>query len=408
MNKLVEKLADLKFRHKIAQDKVEKAINDEELNAASEEVRSLAKEISDTETEIANVEKHNEEFRNQELGGKGKMGVVYKRDNETNLEYRKKFMEAIRSFNLNNLEKRADAYTHTSDVEIVIPENLVNDIVMEVENRGYILSRVNKTNFAIGQKIPVGMTAIVATWVGTADNPTGEGLGSEVQKSGVTTYVQFSNHKLRCVVGLTYEADLQSLEVFERKFVEKVSNAMVDAIEKAIISGDGINQPKGILLETPKTAKQKLTLAAAEEFNFKNLVKFVNAVPAKYRAGAVIFATQATFYEWMSVTDTVGQPVARVNYGLKDGVATNTLLGMPVVFADEYLQDYVEGGGDADNIFAFIYNFNEYTLNTNYNLGIAERTVWENENREIKAVMAVDGKAVTINSLVTWTKSKKA
>lgn len=407
MNEKLQKLVDLKYRHKLAQENVERAANDEELTKASEEVRSLATEISTLEAEIRQVEKDNEEFRKENgLGGENMNKVIYKRDNETDLEYRKKFMEAVQGFNLSNLEKRADAYTATSDVEIVIPENLVNDIITEIENRGYILSRVNKTNFAIGQKIPVGMTKITATWVGTTQNPTGEGLGSEVQKSGVTTYVQFTNHKLRCVVGMTYEAGIQSLEIFERKFIESVSNAMVEAIETAIISGDGLNQPKGILNETPKAGKA-LTLAANAEFDYKNLLKFISAVPAKYRSNAVCFATQSTFFDWMAVTDQTGQPVARVNYGV-DGEMSQSLFGMPVVFADEYLADYVAGGGDADNIFAFIYNFGEYTLNTNYNLGLDQRIVWENENKEIKAVMAVDGKAVTVNSLVTWTKSKKS
>lgn len=408
MTKKQEQLVELRAKQIVAQSKVENATNEDELNAATEEARSLGSQITALEAEMKQVEKDNEEFRKENgLGGDKMNGkVIYKRDNETNLEYRKKFMEAVQSFNLNGLEKRANAYTATSDIEIVIPENLVNDIITEVENRGYILSRVNKTSFAIGQKIPVGMTKITATWVGTSGNPTGEGLGSEVQKTGITTYVQFTNHKLRCVVGLTYEASIQSLEIFERKFVESVSNAMVEALETAIVSGDGINQPKGILNETPKAGKA-LTLAANTEFDYKNMLKFVSAVPAKYRNGAVVFATQATFFEWMGVTDQQGQPVARVNYGV-DGAMTQSLFGLPVIFADEYLTDYVAGGGTADNIFAFIYNFSEYTLNTNYDLGLDSRTVWENENKEIKSVMSADGKAVTINSLVTWTKSKKA
>ena len=408
MTEKEKQLVELRAKQIIAQSNVENATNDEELNKATEEAKSLGTQITALEAEIRKVEEDNKEFRKENgLGGDKMNGnVIYKRDNETNLEYRKKFMEAVQSFNLSNLEKRADAYTATADISIVIPENLVNDIVTEIENRGYILSRVNKTNFAIGQKIPVGMTKITATWVGTTQNPTGEGLGSEVQKTGVTTYVQFTNHKLRCVVGLTYEASIQSLEIFERKFVESVANAMVEALETAIVSGDGMNQPKGILRETPKTGKA-MTLAANEEFDYKKLLKFVSAVPAKYRNGAVCFATQATFFEWMGVTDLQGQPVARVNNGI-DGAMTQTLFGMPVIFADEYLTDYVAGGGTADNTFAFIYNFSEYTLNTNYDLGLDSRTVWENENKEIKSVMSADGKAVTINSLVTWTKTKKA
>lgn len=405
MNEKLKKLVDLKYRHKLAQEKVEKATNDEELTQASAEVRSLANEISTLESEIDQINKENEEFRKNLGGGAMPNNVVYKRADETNLEYRKKFMEAIQNFNLSGLEKRENAYTSTTDVQIVIPQNLVDDIITEVTNRGYILSRVNKTNFAIGQKIPVGMTKITATWVGTVSNPTGEGLGSDVQKSGVESYVVFSSHKLRCVVGLTYEAGLQSLAVFEQKFVQSVSDALVEALETAIVNGDGINQPKGILLETPKT-KQALTLAAADKLSYANVLKFIAAVPAKYRAGAVAFMSQATFFDMMAITDTAGQPIARVNMGM-NGEMSQTLFGMPVVFADEYLPDYVEGGDTTAKTFSFIYNFSEYTLNTNYDLGISERTVWENENREIKAVMAADGKAVTINSLVTWTKAKK-
>lgn len=408
MNKLQEKLIELRAAKIVAQKEFDASINDDEMNKASAELRRLDTEIKEVESQIEQINKDNEQFRNENLGGNVNMpnNVVYTRDSEKNLEYRMKFMNAVQSFNLSALEKRAEGHTTTADVEIVIPENLVNDIITEVTNRGYILSRVNRTNFAIGQTIPIGMTKVTATWVGTTQVPTGEGLGSSVQKSGVENYIVFSNFKLRCVVGMTHEAGIQSLPIFEQKFVQMVSDAMVEALEKAVVSGTGVSQPKGILLETPK-AGQALNLTANEEFTFKRLLKFVGSVPAKYRSGAVIFATQNTFFEWMGVTDDQGQPVARVNYGL-DGAMSQSLFGMPVIFADEYLQDYVEGGGAAANIFAFIYNFKEYTLNTNYNLGLAERTVWENENKEIKAVMAVDGKAVTINSLVTWTKAAKA
>jgi len=318
-----------------------------------------------------------------------------------NLEQRKAFMDAVQTGNLSALEKRADAYTTTGDLEYVIPENLINDIITEINNRGYILNLCNKTNYAVGQTIPVGLVNIVASWVGTTENPTGEGEGSAVQKGGVVSYITFANYKLRCVVGITHEAKIQSLPIFERKFVEQVAEAMVTAIEAAIVNGTGVSQPKGILTETPMEGKA-LEIATGADMKYADLVKFVGAVPAKYRKDAVIFCTQKTFFEFMAIEDSVGQPVARVNAGV-DGAMKQYLFNTPVIFADEYLADYAKDVTE-DTTFAFIYNFKEYTLNTNYNLGISQRQVWENENHETKAVLACDGKPITKYSYVTFTK----
>lgn len=319
-----------------------------------------------------------------------------------NLEKRTAFMSAIQSGDLSKLEKRADGYTTTGNVEYVIPENLINDIITEINERGYILNLCNKTNYSVGQTIPVGLISISASWTGTTDgtNNSGEGLGSSVQKGGVESTITFLNYKLRCCVGLTHEAGIQSLPIFEKKFVQQVADAMVEALETAVVSGTGVNQPKGVLLETPKAGKA----LEVSELTYADALKFVGAVPKKYRKGATIFMSQNTFYDFMAIVDKNGQPIARVNAGV-DGDMKQYLFGMPVLFADEYLADFATA---EDKPFAFIYNFKEYTLNTNYNLGISQRDVWENENREIKAVLSCDGKAVTINSLVTLKKGISA
>ena len=439
MNEKMQKLVDLRVKLQIAEKRYDEATDEKE-------VEELEKEITETKTEISNVESEieqenkavednkpeeqpkeetpkNDEPTSEEVQRSNDWKKVDANNlkqiasfeerggikmNEKNLEKRQAFMDAIYGKNLSKLEKRADAYTTTGDVEYVIPENLVNDIITEIEDRGYILNKVTKTNFAVGQTIPVGLIQIKATWVGdstTGDdkNNTGEGLGSDVQKGGVQGVVTFLNYKLRCEVGITHEAKIQSLPVFEKKFVEQVATAMVEAIETAIVNGTGVNQPKGVLLETPNTGKA-LEIAANTKFTYADLVKFVGAVPKKYRKGALIYTTQNTFYEWMSITDTAGQPVAKVNYGT-DGEIRQYLFNTEVVFADEYMSDYV-AAPKADTKFAFIYNFSEYVLNTNYDLGISTRQNWDNENHEMKAVLACDGKAVTKYSLVTWTVKK--
>ena len=431
MNKKMEKLVDLRVKLQLAEKRYDEATDEEEVGTLEKEITEINEEISKVEAEIeedkkVEKEEEKEDSKEEESAKEEPTSEEVQRSAEwtkvepnnlktvfstevrggnkmdKNLEKRQAFMDAIYSGNLSKLEKRSDAYTTTGDVQYVIPENLVNDIITEIEERGYILNKVTKTNFAVGQTIPVGLIAIKATWVGTTDgsNNSGEGLGSDVQKGGVEASVTFLNYKLRCEVGLTHEASVKSLPIFEKKFTEQVATAMVEAIESSIISGTGVNQPKGVLLETPRTGKA-LEIAANTKFTYKDLVKFVGAVPKKYRKGALIYTTQNTFYEWMSITDDAGQPVAKVNYGT-DGEIRQYLFNTEVVFADEYMDDYAANPAK-DTKFAFIYNFSEYTLNTNYDLGIATRQNWDNENHEMKAVLACDGKAVTKYSLVTWT-----
>ena len=204
----------------------------EELNDAKEQLAKIEDEPSDEpkEDNPAEEEKNEDEDRGQEPSSEdvqrskewtkveqNNLTKVFSQEErggnkmkEQNLEQRKAFMEAIYSGNLSKLEKRADAYTTTGDVQYVIPENLVNDIIVEIEERGYILNKVKKTNLAVGQTIPVGLIQIKASWVGTTDgtNNSGEGLGSDVQKGGVEATVTFLNYKLRCEVGITHEASV--------------------------------------------------------------------------------------------------------------------------------------------------------------------------------------------------------
>ena len=434
MNEQMEKLVELRVQLTLAEKRYDEATDETEVESLEKEITEVKAEIEKIESEIAEANEVTEEPKTEEPKEEEKPAepaeptaeevqrsaewtkvdennldkvaeVELRGGNKMeNLEKRQAFMDAVYSGDYSKVEKRA--VTNTGNVEVVIPENLVNDIITEVKDRGYIIGKCNKTNFAVGQTIPVGLLKISATWVGKKSGSqiekSGEGLGSAVQSGGVEATVTFFNYKLRCEVALTYEAGIQSLPIFESKFVQQISDAMVEALEEAVVAGDGINQPKGILTETPNAGKS-LTIASGEKLGYADIVKFVGAVPRKYRRDAVAFMTQNTFNEFMSIVDLNGQPVAKVNTGV-DGELVYRLLGMPVELADEYLEDYALEVSE-DTKFAFIYNFKEYTLNTNYNLGISSKEDWDTEDKHIKAVMAADGKAVTKYSLVTFTKT---
>ena len=48
-----------------------------------------------------------------------------------------------------------------------------------------------------------------------------------------------------------------------------------------------------------------------------------------------------------------------------------------------------------------MFDFADYVLNTNYDLGISHAKDWDNEDHKTKAVLACDGKVIDKTSLIT-------
>ena len=316
------------------------------------------------------------------------------------VEYRRAFMDYVmRGVKSEKLAQyRENANTKTTDVGVVIPPMLVAKILEKAETYGMILPLVTKTSYPSGIEIPKGSMKPVATWVN-------EGATSDKQKFGLSDKVTFTHHKLRCEVSISMEVSTMALDVFEQKLVESVARAMVVAKEKAIINGNGNGQPKGILAETPAEG-QALKVASGKGLSYELLCDAEAAIPQAYETGAKWFMSKKTFMSFVGMTDTAGQPIARINYGI-GGKPERTLLGREVVLTGDYMPNFAKAPS-ADTLFAFIFNPEDYVMNSIYDMGISKRKDWETEDMQTKAVTACDGKVIDVNSLVTLTVTKAA
>lgn len=384
---------------------------------SADEVRRLGDELNAVETELrgAKEQLQNFEARNVQSAPQGsangfnpaatvataQMNQAQARnegeDPTESVEYRTAFMNLVIKSAPIPAELRADESTTTTDAATVIPTNLVNQIIEKMDNVGMILPLVTRTSYAGGVTIPTSTVKPVATWVN-------EGASSDRQKKS-TGSISFTYHKLRCEISMSMEVGTMALSAFEAKFVENVSKAMVKAIEAAIISGNGTSQPKGILSETAETG-QALEVASAGTLDYKLLCDAEGAIPEEHEGTARWCMSKKTFMSFLSMTDDSGQPIARVNYGV-GGRPERTLLGREVVLASAYMPNYTETV-ENDTVFAFIFDFGDYVLNTIYDMGISRKQDWDTEDLLTKAVMSVDGKVVNKGSLVTLTKKKAA
>lgn len=393
-NSLLEKAQDLLNENKF-----------EEFNSVKAEIEKLDSDFENAVKEQANLNalKDNAvitDIQNKSVTVPGARTIestennnLEKDDLTNSIEYRRAFMNyALKGSKMPQEFTNTDANTKTSDVGVVIPSTVLSKIIEKMEATGMILPLVTPTSIKGGVKVPVSTVKPVATWVN-------EGSGSDKQKKTVT-YIDFGYNKLRCAISMSLEVDTISLDFFETTFINNVTEAMVKALEQAIISGDGSGKPKGILSETVTTG-QNIDIAKTGSPAYKDLVDAEAALPLAYENGAVWFMTKKTFMAYAGLTDSNGQPIGRVNYGI-GGKIERMLLGRTVV-CNDYMTNYA-ATVEADTIVAFLFNPKDYALNTNMNMTIKRYEDNDTDDMVTKAIMLVDGKVLDKNSLVTITK----
>lgn len=377
----------------------------EEILQRKEEIRSLLNDegnkninFDEIEKELRELDEEEKEIRRRQtiIDGMGTMttrtaGQPAKKTNVFDSEeYRQAFMNYVCRGEKIPQEFRSDEVTATTDIGALVPSVTLNKIIEKLEAYGMILPLVTRTAYKTGLSIPTSNVKPEATWVA-------EGAGSDKQKKTLSGTITFSHFKLRCAVAVTLETENMAYSAFETPLVNNVVEAMAKALEKAIISGTGVGQPTGILKEDAKGTKIEVS-----KIDYKTLVNAEAELPMEYESGAVWCMTKKTFMAFIGMTDTNGQPIARVNYGF-GGKAERSLLGRTVV-----LTNYLENFSDtleAGKTFAFLYNFADYTLNTNFQIGI--KTYEDNDTDDIirKMIMVCDGKPIIYDSLVKLVKA---
>lgn len=377
----------------------------EEILQRKEEIRSLLNDegnkninFDEIEKELRELDEEEKEIRRRQtiIDGMGTMttraaGQPVKKINVFDSEeYRQVFMNYVCRGEKIPQEFRSDEVTATTDIGALVPPVTLNKIIEKLEAYGMILPLVTRTAYKTGLSIPTSNVKPEATWVA-------EGAGSDKQKKTLSGTITFSHFKLRCAVAVTLETENMAYSAFETTLVNNVVEAMAKALEKAIISGTGVGQPTGILKEDAKGTKIEVS-----KIDYKTLVNAEAELPMEYESGAVWCMTKKTFGAFIGMTDTNGQPIARVNYGFA-GKAERSLLGRTVV-----LTNYLENFSDtleAGKTFAFLYNFADYTLNTNFQVGM--KTYEDNDTDDIvrKSIIVCDGKPIIYDSLVKLVKA---
>lgn len=429
LRKKIKKIIDSKLnKRKALREKAEKAQTVEELRAINNEADTLDEEISelremldsDDDSEGGEGEEGNDDPQKRSIpssiqGGNGfnPLGTYSTRKKKTpegdDLEYRKAFMKCVLAGenipdDIIPAEQRSAATTLTTDVGVLIPQTVLNKIVENLKFYGNIFSRVTITNIKGGVSIPKATAKPVASWVA-------EGKVADKQKKGVEGHITFAYHKLQCRVAVSLEADTTTLSVFESTIIDNVTEAMIVALEEAILNGTGSGQPLGITKDSTIQSKQKIAIAEDEIGSWSTWSKIFSKIPLKKRIGTVLIVNNETFEgDIAGMVDTNGQPIARVNYGL-DGKETYRFKGKEVIPVEEHLPTFTDVEADSTAVWGVLVNLKDYMLNSNLQMAIKRYFDEDTDEKITKATTLVDGKLADSQGVILLTKknaSKKS
>lgn len=313
-------------------------------------------------------------------------------DKYATLEYRNAFMKYCTTGEVTP-ELRADAMTTTGDVTAVIPSTILKEVIRKVTEYGQVFKRVRKLNVKGGVTIPILSLKPTATWIG-------ESTPSDKKKVQVNTNISFSYYGLECKVSTSLLSDTVTLEGFENTIKDLIFEAMVEALDKAIISGDGSGKALGITVDSRVPVAQKVTLSPTDFAKWSSWKKKVFAkMPLKYKAGAAFLMASGTFEGYIDgMTDANEQPIGRVNYGITDGPQERFGGKEVIEVEDDVIIPYDDAV--AGDVVAIYCNLKNYGFNSNMQMTMFRYFDHDTNEWVDKAILIADGKLIDPNGVV--------
>ena len=403
--KIVKKVIEVEnLRSKVAETEraLENAGTADEVRALGETLKALRKELDQAEKDLEKEGEENPapapgEERSYNPMRDFRQRAAYNTtagqqstDASDTVEYRTAFMEYVCRGVAIPTELRENLTTTTGDTGAVIPTTIVNEIVKNLESYGEIYSKVRHLNVQGGVKIPVLDLIPVANWID-------ETTPSEDQKLQANTSVVFNYFGIECKIAQSLLVNVTTLDIFQKEFATLATEAIVKVLEVSIFNGDGNGKCLGILKD--ERVKNVVTLTAEEFASWGSWQKKVFAkMKKRYRKGSFVMA-QGTFDGHINgMTDDVGQPIGRVNYGIADA-ETYRFGGKEVLTVeDEVIADY-ETAASGDVVAVFV-DLSKYGVNSNMQMTVVKWVDHDNNKVKNKAIVIVDGKLIDPNGVI--------
>lgn len=402
--------SDFETREAEIEKSIEEAETDEEKDTVDEEIDKLEaekkeieekidgleKELEGLEKELADLEAAQEDTRKD---GKIEMSEKFGRGS---MEYRTAFRDYIQTGKIDKdileFDKRNDAVSGSSDLGVLIPETVVQEIIKGVDKvHGQLYDRVRKTNLKGGVKYPIG------SFAATFNRITESTKSNRQDPGGITGYVSFGYKIGEIRLARTLLQAVLSVPVFEQEFAQTVVKAYVKAMDIEIMTGtEANNQCVGILTEAAAQSSRIpagniIEFTAAEAADWTEWQKKLFAkIPLGMRAEKPEFAMTAATYESVikTLADSQKHPVYAETFNPVDGTERATFKGKEVVFVEnDSLKDF-DSATNGQFFAMYWVPQKAYAINSNMEFTVVDYFDHETNQWIKKALVINDGKVL--------------
>ena len=300
------------------------------------------------------------------------------------------FLNAVRKAATGDVDKRFNnAMFEKSGLEdggFLVPEEISSEIQKKMTSDESLLAKTrqftvsgNSLSLPIDEKAPWN-GGVQAYW-------TAEGAQIQGSKPSMPGYAQFRLHKLAAMVPTSDEL-LDDAVALESYIKAAAPEAIMHKINEAILTGNGVGKPKGLLSSGFKIQVAKEGGQAADTVVAKNIIKMYSKMIPNARAKAVWYINAAVEEQLRQMKDDNGNfiylaPGSQLNqqpYGLLLGRPVVSLIGaMPAL------------GDEGDIIFADLSYYYSIVKSAGIKQSVSTHLLFDKDQTAYKFTFRIDG-----------------
>lgn len=248
-----------------------------------------------------------------------------------------------RAMEIVDTEKRADAFSTTTNSAAILPTHTLNEIIKKARTMGGLISHCRSFNIPSNISVPIGTPSTKAKW-----HTEGEKVESENPSEGIAK-VSFGAYEIIKIFSISASSKKMSISAFESYIIEELTNCVMECIADSLVNGTGESQGTGIATGITWNGTNSFTFI--DNVVYKDLTQMLAKLKRGYSAGAKWAMNNATLYNSIyGIVDTTGRPIF-----IADPKNENIgyILGKPVIIDDNIADD---------NIFLGNFNYLGYNI----------------------------------------------
>lgn len=309
------------------------------------------------------------------------------------------FMAVKRSAMTGNVDQKLQASIayekNGEDGGFLVPDEINMDIQKKLESSESLLGRTREFRTG-GNNLAINIDE---------DQPWNGGVRAYwIEEGGTYTatkpkfrQAQWRLHKLGALVQPTDELleDATGLESYIRTLAPE---AIMHAINSAIISGNGAGKPSGLLASTMRYTVAKENMQTADTINSKNVLKmYARMLPAAL-AGAVWLVNAGCIEQLLMLKDDNDNYICLAPGSQMNQSPYTTLLGKPVL---PMLGAMPALGDEGDIIFVNLQYYWSLLKSTGVKQAVSTHLYFDRDITAFKFTMRIDGKVPFLSPVAT-------